>query len=418
MSEVVSDYKPILLSTFLVGLNDFFIIFLLSNVLDLGISLQIWQQTPKGCIHTRILSYDLKGNIPGTIIQSVLTQQGDLPRIMDAHLQKIKGRATYEKIPAGITLQDYDSIYTLLDDNNAAASKVGQVPEMNGDEGTVVNDSNGSHRTSSRNQPPGIALESIVLLFPILLHRLLAMSTILESWHAPFVIASILFCVRWVIIEYLLCFSILLPNSEVPIEAPKESTRCHLTVDLRGVEKFLSAKQGENGEAETHEADYMHIVIRAVSRAMSKNSALFARAFLLLPPVYSTDIILHNQSKIGQKSELWIPPEKHHSIEAIATYCSSVNKVYPNMLQRVILGPSCRLLMLPENDHEIQMEWKTNDCPLNIVVSPHLKSDRKYIRPRRHLGITMTFQSSDVALCHSFAEQVQQLIQLPEMCDE
>ena len=133
MSEAVSDYKPIRLSTFLVGLNDFFITFLLSNVLDLGISLQLWQQTPKGCIHTRILSYDLKGNIPGTIIQSVLTQQGDLPRIMDAHLQKIKGRATYEKIPAGITLQDYDSIYTLLDDNNAAASKVGQVPEMNGD---------------------------------------------------------------------------------------------------------------------------------------------------------------------------------------------------------------------------------------------------------------------------------------------
>ena len=80
----------------------------------MDISLQIWEQTPTGCTHTRIISYDLKGQIPKAIMQSVLTQQGDLPRIMDVHLQKIKKRPTYNTIADGIQLNSCEPIYELL----------------------------------------------------------------------------------------------------------------------------------------------------------------------------------------------------------------------------------------------------------------------------------------------------------------
>ena len=403
--------------------------------IDLDISIQIWEKTPTGCTHTRIISYDLKGQIPKAIVESVLMQQSALPRIMDAHLQKIKKRPTYNTIPKGIQLNNYESIYQLLKEQDAITTaerkkkKELSTTTMNGhDFGQSIVDESMTTRTctASRSQAPSIFVESIVLLSPVLVHQLIG--------HSLFVFASIVFCVRWVILEHLLRYSILLPSSNKPtMQEASGTTCCNFTVDLKGIKKFLLTKQEESKKDKAvTKVDSIHIIVRSVSRVMAKNPALFARKFPLLPYLYSTDIVLHNQLEVNSDKQehtrgLWIPAENHQSIKGVADYCTSPNTSshqQPNLLHRHILGPSCRLWILPDNtqsdnkNNKIEMEWKMEGCPLNIVISTILQKDGNSRKETKHLGVSMTFQSPDVASCHSFAEQIQQLIQSPELCDE
>lgn len=418
----------------------------------------MWEQLPSGgCKHTRILSYDLKGQIPKAIMQTVMTQQADLPRIMDAYLHKVKNRGNSIRQVPQIT---YESLYTVLKKQNNVTkkskakrrnSKTGSVVSTKSDDdrydvlsqaysdsGSIV-DMSPTTETEfrSRREPPNVLLEGIVLLAPLLVHHLLKNSWIGTSVLLRFVpldshltsliltLASIFFAIRWVTVEHMLHSSIQLSSEHdvFRLSGRNGKTQCHFTFNLRNMERYLK-KKNDTKEKGVPKTELSHVVIRALALATEHNPQSVARrVFPSFPLVYNPSVVLHDESaSFPLDQPIWIPAEQQHSVESVTGYLSDPKaQVDPNLLESHLLGPSCRLWVSPDHSQHthpvVQVDWHAPDSPLSIVISSYLKR-QTHIHITNHLDVSMAFQSNDVAACRSFAKQFQQLIQIPHMCDE
>mmetsp|Transcript_36181 Transcript_36181/g.87532 ORF Transcript_36181/g.87532 Transcript_36181/m.87532 type:complete len:953 (+) Transcript_36181:89-2947(+) len=423
----------------------------------LNVSLHVWEQTPNGCTHTRILSYDLKGQIPKAIMQTVMTQQADLPRIMDAYVHKVKHRGNSITQVSEMT---YESLYKVLKNQNKVSKKpklkrsnsssrsvVSSIADddrsdvlsqANSDSGSIV-DMSPTKETElrSRSAPPDVLLEGIVLLTPVVVHHFLK-----NSWAGTSILlrliplgshlssliitlASIFFAIRWVIVEHLLHNSIQLSSEHEVFRLPGRNgkTQCHFTFNLRNMERYLK-KKNDTKEKGGPETEVSHVVIRALALAMEHNPQSVARrVFPSFPFVYNPSVVLHDESaSFPSDQPIWIPVEQQHSVDSVTGYLSDPKaEVEPNLLESQLLGPSCRLWVSPHHQQHnhpmVQVDWHAPDTPLSIVISSYLKR-QTHVHTTNYLDVSMTFQSHDVAACRSFAKQFQQLIQIPDMCDE
>eukprot|EP00980_Cylindrotheca_fusiformis_P004899 scaffold1041_cov121-Cylindrotheca_fusiformis.AAC.4 len=446
----------------------------------LEVSLQVWEQTPAGCVHTRILSYDLKGQIPRAIIQTVMTQQAELPRIMDAHLTRVKKRRRNNNNNArssitSVSKLDYEALYQVLKDKNAAAlvkkkkkkekekKEAAAAARRNknkaSDNDSIVEPSSSltGTATQSRADAPSIWMESMVLLSPVLCHKLLSLvlnGWNVTSWMTPWVVAvCMVLAVRWICLEHLLRYSILLPQKAtipaagggVATTFMKKTTRqgitrCNFSVNLRNIDRFLERKRGREDKQATSssttkqppppKAEMSHVVIRALARAMAKNPGLIAvRPLPSLPLVYTATTVLHDDTTETTCQAVWIPPQEQLSIPAIAKFLSNsssnkpneVTSSQPSFLETNVLGPSCRLWVSDDetqrNRTPIKIDWSAPDSPLTVAISIYLRRQTQLITTK-HLQVSLAFQSSDVAACRAFSKEVEQLIQMPEMCDD
>eukprot|EP00934_Nitzschia_sp_Nitz4_P004077 Nitzschia sp. Nitz4//scaffold219_size35776//10734//13049//NITZ4_007820-RA/size35776-snap-gene-0.67-mRNA-1//-1//CDS//3329542308//4067//frame0 len=77
----------------------------------LNVSFNLWTPTSSGdgCVHTRILSYDMNGSIPQKITQTIMQQQAALPRQLDLFLRRTNQENSDPSVPL-----DYDSLYHYL----------------------------------------------------------------------------------------------------------------------------------------------------------------------------------------------------------------------------------------------------------------------------------------------------------------
>lgn len=402
---------------------------------DLEVSLQIWEQTPEGCVHTRILSYDLKGQIPKAIIQTVMTQQADLPRIMDAHLSRVKKR---RKSITPVKSLNYESLYRVLKEQDASSAakkrkNTEKKAEPDSDSESIVDMSSSIEvLTRSRKDAPSILTEGFALLLPVLLHHMFLSLNPFEMIDqvAPFAVwLSMVWVMRWVCLEHLLHHSILLPSSLLPnlqkgaitTSGRRGTTRCNFSVNLRSMDRFIERKRGKDKNQD--DAKMQHIVTRALARAMARNPGLIARqAFPSLPPMYNATTVLHDDTSELTSRDIWIPMEAQLSIPSIASFLSRPEKmVEPTFWETHILGPSCRLWVSDDetqrNHPPVKIDWSAPDSPLTVVISIYLKR-QTHVITTRHLDVSLTFQSSDVAACRSFSKEVEQLVQMPEICDE
>jgi hypothetical protein len=417
----------------------------------LAISLNVWRliEGGGGCVHTRIISYDLNGNIPKTLIQTILQQQATLPRIMDIHLQKSKMTNTQEHDSSATATtatattatttattpaleMEYDSIYKALEHAAQATT-----PNTDGTMRMARTDSivtSSSTTTTaiilpSCAPPPSVWNEIVVLLAPLVLYRFL--SSFGLQLHPPvvFVITSIL-AVRWVFLQWLLQYVCLLPDRVQTTSNTSTSgtTCCRFTVDLKGVLRFLSNEQESRAEEAGQDDDdgapellVTHIVLRALARAMAQQPGLMARngyyPVVLVPfYYYCMDICLHDNNHKTR----WISHADKRSISEMAHHLQAS----PTRSQE-FFGPSCRLwTTTPDYSDrgpvDLELSTATVDCPIAVVVSGiRLEAEQeRNNKTTTHLSISITFQSSnDIEACRSFAEQVQRWIQFPEMCD-
>jgi len=409
-----------------------------------------------GCKHTRILSYDLKGQIPKAIMQTVMTQQADLPRIMDAYLYKVKKRRG-SKITA-VSEITYESLYTVLK-NNQSSSKNVRKQRRKSSSGSVMSAKSDDDRSEvlsqansdfsifetspitevefrSRSAPPDILLEGIVLLAPVMLHHLLKSSGVMtvlvrfipvdpQFLSVVITLVAMIFAVRWIVVEHLLHSSIQLASDHEILSLPGKNgkTQCHFTISLRNMERYLKEKNKakENGASDRETS---HVLIRALTLAMEHNpQSLARRIFPTFPLVYNPSVVLYDDSSSFPSDQpVWISPEQQQSAEHITDYLSDPKaEVTPNLLEAHLLGPSCRLWVSPDHKQHnhplVQIDWHAPETPLSIVVSTYLKR-QTHSQTTNYLDVSMTFQSHDVGACRSFAKQFQQLIQMPDLCDE
>jgi hypothetical protein len=388
----------------------------------LHVSFNFWRPLAEGgCSHTRIISYDLNGQIPKQLTQTILQQQATLPKVMALYLQTIK--------PAAVTStfdMDYDSIYKALGQPSPTPSPptANQRELWHEDDSIVMSP---TIPTVPPPPPPSVWVEILVLLSPILFLRWMS-SVSFRYDFVVFGIASFL-AIRWVVLQHRLQHSRLLPAHQLgQLSAKSTSTTCcRFTVHLKDALRFLSNEQeakqelGQDAAAVGAELGVTHILIRALVRAMEKQPALIARSFPCFPTVYSMDMVWHNTNN---KTSQWIPPTKQHSVQAIADYLEATPKA-PSFWQTSVLGPSCRLWTPCDDSDPCQgggvvdlVEWSGMDCPITVVVSSLREEHQDPTQTTTDLSICVTLQSSNSEACQSFAEHVQQLIQSPELCDD
>jgi hypothetical protein len=254
----------------------------------------------------------------------------------------------------------------------------------------------------------------LVLLAPVLLYRLLS-SVSFRFDHVLFCITAA-WAIRRIVLQHLLQHFLLLPESQHSLHSAANggTTLCRFTVDLKGVLRFLSneqeAKMGQEDDGGP-EVLVTHIILRALGRAMAQQPGLIARGYPLLPLLYNMDMVLHEA-----KTVKLVRHADEKSIQEIANALleSTPKEESPFPL----FAPSCRLWTTPDSDHcQVDLEVTTlTDCPIAVVVSG-IRLE-KLVETATTLSTSITIQSSNVDACRSFAEQLQQLIQFPEMCND
>ena len=377
---------------------------------ELHVSLNVWQLRPEGgSIHTRMISYDLNGDIPKSIVNNLMERQGKLPRIMDLHLQKTKEGNT-------VVGMEYEAFYNKLKEVEQDDKEDSDGDDIKAKDTVTCTDSivtTPGADASLSSSYLRLLQDSLVLLFPIALHRLLAVFSNFNPY--VFLITSIL-AIRWVLLRWMLQYFQSLPNdikdafsSFLAVDGC--NTSCRFVVDLKEVSRFLSSEQNtkKDLDAESVELVATHVVLRALGQAMAKQPGLIARRYPFLPPLYSIDMCLHEYHRPTK----WVSNIHLRSIQDIAN-CLSLKASATPTTPQTLFGPSCRVWVVPVTD-QFQMDFNStlSDCPINVVLSSSLQGETDEVMT--HLTVSITIQSSDMEACLSFVEQAKQLIQSPEM---
>ena len=253
---------------------------------------------------------------------------------------------------------------------------------------------------------------------------------------------------------------------------------CRFDIELKGILRYISAKkeerqkQTDNDDSELKDKDaeiaVTHIVIKAAARAMSEfpsfNGYKVSIPMLAIQgyfPYRQIDIsvakgIHRSSSESNYTSKLCNVDQL--TIKDIATQVAmkiSSDNSYKNQsfmsrmftkLSSLIFQHnqdfgSCVVLTSPNSENadveidvapSLSMESNGNTPTVVIVVggvrilsqpmnkssSSNRSSSSTSARPFLHMSISMNCPASSVATCRKFAERIQKLAQLPEICDE
>lgn len=401
----------------------------------LNVSMHIWKPTPGGgCTHIRIVSFDLNGAMPKPLVQTIHQQQATLPpRAMDLYLQGIKSTKKDTQDMTNRYQMDYVSMYRAIDRVKSRSQQ-----SLRHNDSMVVCPANPTEQFSFKGtNDVNVLMESIVLLIPLVLQRLLvSVSPRLEMVAC---LTAMVLSVRWVLVQHLLGFFRLQPLQK-GLTSPgsiEERTICRVGLDIKTLLAFLENEKqartalGEDGLAAL---DVNHVLLRAIAKAMHRCPVLLVRSFPLLPPLYNMDVEWHDPQ---HRLPIWIPSSELWSIQTIADFCAT-NQGFANpviwSLPRM-LGPVCRFFTsscnssFQSNRTIVSASPMTHDCPISILVYPYgslplnttkpidISSVQDNEYPGSRLELIITLQTTEVAVCQQFVEEIERSILYPELCD-
>lgn len=309
------------------------------------------------------------------------------------------------------------------------------------------------HQESSP-PPPSLEVQAFLLAAPLLIFRVATLLAI----PAPLVwfCSSAFVAIRQVVLLHLG----LLRTTDGPEEEPDQvigPVTCRFSVDLKGVLRYISNRKEEREEfgEGTEEVSVVHIVASAVARALKKNEGgrlllnkkrrRRIRVPLLLidgvaaaagdaskDPV-SVSVVSKNAGGVATVSRA-----DERSVQEIADELANDRNLCTAASKRE-LG-QCLVLASPNYD-ETEMHVDAAPIHPNVAVvvvvggvhlarRPHLRSssgsgggksssNRGPKRPVISVSLTIAgpHRASGVAMCGKFTEEVQKLIEFPEMCD-
>mmetsp|Transcript_46606 Transcript_46606/g.113535 ORF Transcript_46606/g.113535 Transcript_46606/m.113535 type:complete len:918 (+) Transcript_46606:218-2971(+) len=401
----------------------------------LVVGLHFWRlnddsKTSKGrgrdisCSYTRIISYNLNGNIPSQITKAVLEQQAALPRILDLYLEKKKQDSSYTVFNHQM---DYDRVIqdlkkmTIQSSGSSSSKKFGDRSES-----MAVSSRNATTKKDLRSHLP-IGQDALLLLGPLVITKMLSLFSI----YLPVIVLPIwtILLLRWLALRHIQSImqevpSNMIGNSMTSTMSPRKGTTCcRFSVDLKGVMRFLENEK----EAKAHlgrvgsEVELAHCIVAALAKGIGKSPHLFSRR--VLPTTsrcfYSFDIAVHDDYTPNGNIKI-IRNADGKTVQDLADFFSSgrdphSDSTFHKLLLGKALGPSCRLFMAPHSDHtEVDVDVSMDDCPVTCCISA-LRSQKGQKSPLIHVGINI--QSTDVNGCREFAEEVQKNLQFPEMLE-
>ena len=424
----------------------------------LKISLNLWHSTDGGVTttHTRILSYDLNGKIPKTLIQTILQQQATLPRIMDLYLQKSKkNRPDSSCSSRSSSLEmEYDSIYTaLVEESTSNENNKVHGRSLAARTNSIVVSSSWAPKSNNATMipiasplahPPSLWKETIVLLAPIGIYKFLSNQPFFDKNGVPlsFVNPHVLFLVtgvlaiRWVLLQWMMTHVCLLlsksnssddnQNGLMTTTTGGGTTCCRFRINLKG-DCFSPSQLGSGDTTDDTLDDQIMtkaIVLKALHRAMAQHPGLMTRhgfyPILLFQAFYNLDICFHDDD--GNKKWLSHVDQQQRPISEMMQSLEP----WPTLGQE-FFGPSCRVVWTTTKRTEeadssddcegsIHVDWNVPECPIAVAVTDVPALDQE---STNSLAISITIQSTNVDACQSFAEQVRLWTQSPDTiaCD-
>jgi hypothetical protein len=280
------------------------------------------------------------------------------------------------------------------------------------------------------HEPPPLEVQSIYLLAPIVLFRVVSFLGIPGAvlWFC----LAVFLAVRHIV---LLHFGEIVPKStDLKVIGP---VTCRFSVDLKGVLRFIANKKEEREELEggTAEVSVVHIVACAVARALKKEETLRQRrvkfpSLLIDECVQPTPDSVDVSVSENAGGLVTLKGVDKRGVQSIADELADLHHVTDETRE---LG-QCLVLATPDYD---QTDMELDVAPVHpdvsvvaVVGGVRLSRNTRSSRsagygppagaPRPMLSVSLTInaaQQNDLAICRRFAEEVQKLLQFPEMCD-
>jgi hypothetical protein len=247
------------------------------------------------------------------------------------------------------------------------------------------------------------------------------------------------FCVRWVLLQQLLCHSRILPKDKSKVamvtRAGGGATLCRLSMNIKTILTFLDNEREAQvalGIEDLPTLEFNHVLLRSISKAMQKHPALLTRTIPFIPPLYNLDMQWH---RFVAELPLRIPSAQQGSIQSIADLAERHQKAQTtkehSWFPKFVLGPSCQVwtsaerVLSQESGCTIssRVVMNANGCPISILLQTACAStvtngDKRQLENEDStLDLLFSFQTIDRALCESFVREVQKLLQFPELCD-
>lgn len=460
---------------------------------------------PSKCHITRILSYDLGGNLPRNLTNTVLMQQAGIPGVLTKHLLQVEpspperlisnnGPLTNEGLIHDVVeelLQEDEALQTSarrqLNFDKSVQEKVAGMGSAPSPDDTAVADTEERQQTSFSSEQ-SILMTGLVLLAPLVMYNLastidmesfiiedeLDECTMKEEWILFLLHPCLLFCVTAFFAVRYVVLQTLGERLLVPVLSGRCSpTTCRFAVDLKGVIRFINMKKEEkNHSPRTQytpaEISMVHIVAIALVKAMKSHSECWNYDRVRVPllgidgyfryPGRALDLLVASDDRI-----VTLKGFEYDNVQAVATDLLAAEKElrsrqpsrwFASLTESLAkflpfagslqAGHGRCLILLTQTDAEgdtqrdnfrnTGVEILPGTLPegldvLVVVGSVRFARSKTGVagrgsprgpQPKPILPLSITINTatvSDMTKCGALAEELQKLIQFPELCD-
>lgn len=375
------------------------------------------------CHYTRLLSFDIGGS-SSHFSNVIISQHAGFPSIVNEYLltteplpeQRAQGPLTDE-----VLMKDFVSRLGETQRKNP------QLANGSPDRDSVVVS---PPRDTKLDAPraPTVEQQATLLFAPLIAYRVLAFIS-LPLAAILFVIVAFM-AVRQVVLLHL---GDLVPDREE--QGLVGPVTCRFKVDLKGVLRFIANKKEEREELKTGSADVsvLHIVACAVAKALKREEMLNVRRVRI--PWLCIDVVAkcrgeHVSVSISQDASkpLTVQSVDESNVQAVA---DEMERLVVDDGRKDAIG-RCLVLATPNYD---RVDMETDAIPHHegvkvVAVIGGVRLERNNTvrhsgfgssnNPRPVLALSLSIansRESDFIACRRFAEEVQKLLQFPEMCD-
>jgi hypothetical protein len=399
---------------------------------DLIISMVLMRPVGESqCHYTRILCFDPKVGFSQRLGGYITAQQAGQPSVISQYLQQ------HEPIPSSRMqgpLEEDVIIRDIVNHLPDAALNPRRIDFTRINSGPV-DDDNSQLATTLKTElsgPPALETQATFLLAPTLIFRML---TSLEVPGALLVFSLLAFlAIRQVVLLHL--GEILPESADTPVVGP---VTCRFTVDLKGAMRFVTNKKEEREELHqgTAEVTVVHLVASAVARALKEIPCLHRRRVFY--PWFRIDEVVDASSEpvdvsLSENSGGWITltAVDRRGIQDLADSAERAEQMHDatqNIGQCLVVAPPPVDSTSPghwASEIEIHASPLLHAGVLVVAVLGSVRLEKSTSQssprhpPRSVVDVFLTMKSpseGDFATCRRYAEEVQKLLQFPEMCD-
>lgn len=380
------------------------------------VSVVVGSETQIHCQFTRLLSFDLAGNIPQQLSNAISHQQANLPAIISNYIHDNPSEFPDSIVDNGKVLSNELLVGSVIQPLKPDPFENHDTSVVAGTDATVHLASPSYSRTL-----PSWHVQLFTLFVPVFLHWMMSSLHLVGSGLA-FCLAAF-YVIRTIVLWHI--------GDEIRRKKENPSiishVTCRLRIDLKGILRYISNKHEERDEMNSTHPDIsaIHIVASALAHALKKEPLLLTRK-VSIPWFFIRRVVDASNEPIDVSicenggDVVTLPYVDRRTIQQIAE-SQKISYMGNNLGKCLILAMS----NYDEGDVTTDAAPMHDDVTVVAVLGGvHLERNgatQSQLNPKPYLNISLTIvgthQSVDLVTCRRFADEVAKLLQYPEICE-